>query len=110
MPYDLPADGQLAGKIAAVHARRCAGCHEAAEVSRLDWIDLARPEQSRFLAAPLAKTASGTGKCREAVYQDPTDPTTATCANWWNRPSGRHGDLPRRDLKSLEPKPKFASR
>jgi hypothetical protein len=73
-PYDMPNDKELAEKIAAVHARRCGDCHEPSEISRLDWIDLAQPSQSRFLAAPLAKSASGQGKCREAVYVDASDP------------------------------------
>ena len=101
MPYDLAADAQLQQQIAAVHARRCAECHDPAAVSRLDWIDLARPEQSRFLAAPLAKSASGLGKCAKAVYQDASDPDYRQLRQTVQAAVQRAWELPRRDVKSL---------
>ena len=57
-PTSLVADRDLAAKIAVVHEKRCAGCHQAGDVTRLDWISLRSPADSVFLAAPLAK-ASG---------------------------------------------------
>ncbi len=101
-PYDLPADTRLAAAVNAVATRRCASCHAPAEVSRLDWIDLRAPHKSRFLAAPLAKDAGGTGKCAGAVYRDRTDPdyralldeVTAAVNEAWRRP--------RRDLRVVK--------
>ena len=41
--YDLAADRELWAHLAAIHARRCGPCHKAAEVTRLDWIDIHAP-------------------------------------------------------------------
>jgi hypothetical protein len=101
-PYDLPRDRELAEKITAVHAKRCVECHQAAEVSRLDWIDLRRPRQSLFLAAPLAKEAGGTGKCRQTVYKDQTDPDYRAVLQAVETAVGKAWDRPRRDLRALE--------
>ena len=57
--YDIATDKELARQITAVHERRCSACHKAAEVSRLDWIDLRQPERTLFLCAPLSKSAGG---------------------------------------------------
>ena len=38
---------------------RCAACHDASDVTGPWWIDVERPEESLFLAAPLAKAAGG---------------------------------------------------
>ena len=101
MPYDLANDAELQQKIAAVHARRCAECHDPAAVSRLDWIDLFRPEQSRFLAAPLAKAAAGLGKCSKVVYRDASDPDYRLLRELVESSARKALQLPRRDVKSL---------
>lgn len=101
MPYELPADAQLATQLAAVHARRCTNCHAAGEVTRLDWIDLRRPSESRFLAAPLAKEASGWGKCREPVYRDANDPDYRAVRALIEAAVQKAWQRPRRDLKAL---------
>ncbi|HAK93961.1 MAG TPA: hypothetical protein DCM87_02855 [Planctomycetes bacterium] len=95
-------DAALAAKVSEVSARRCAACHAAPEISRLDWIDLRAPRKTRFLAAPLAKDAGGAGKCGAAVYRDSTDPdyralleaVTAAANEAWRRP--------RRDLEVVK--------
>jgi len=67
-PYDLPADAALLAKLSAVHARRCGSCHEPGAVTRIDWIDLRRPEASRFLVAPLGSGAGeGTAGAGDAA-------------------------------------------
>ena len=38
-------------------------------MTRLDWIDLAKPEQSRFLAAPLSKASAGTGRYQQYLLE-----------------------------------------
>ena len=99
--YELPADGQLVASIAAIHARRCSGCHPAAEISRSDWIDLRRPEQSLFLTAPLAKEAGGTARCSESVYRDSSDADYQAVLQLVTSAVRRAWDSPRRDLSAL---------
>jgi mono/diheme cytochrome c family protein len=100
-PYDLPADQELVSKIGAVHAKRCAACHSAADVSRLDWISLRQPRTSLFLAAPLAKEAGGMGKCKGVVYKDQSDPDYQAVAGIVEAAVRKALDFPRRDVKAL---------
>ena len=103
MPYDLPNGQQLADSIATVHAKRCATCHETGTITRLDWIDLKQPEQSRFLAAPLAKAAGGWGKCKEPIYKDQSDPDYRQVRQLVEAAVQMAWARPRRDLKPLLP-------
>ena len=98
-PYDMPADGQLTSRMAAVHARRCGECHDGGEVSRLDWIDLARPEQSLFLTAPLG-SAEDKGRCGKA-YKDRTDPDYQAVLSLVEAAVRKAWQYPRRDLRAL---------
>ncbi len=66
-PVDLEAT------LARVSAARCAGCHEKG-VPRDFYIRIEQPELNRFLLAPLAKSAGGTGRCGAAVFADRNDP------------------------------------
>ena len=108
-PYDLPADRALQARIAAVHARRCAACHQPASVSRLDWVDIRRPRQSRFLAAPLAKAAGGTGACKPGVYQDASDADYRALLDAVDAAVKRLWDRPRRDVRALKPPPELVA-
>ncbi|NQU22892.1 MAG: hypothetical protein HQ567_16570 [Candidatus Nealsonbacteria bacterium] len=98
-PYDMPADGELAGRIAAVHAKRCAACHKPTDVTRIDWIDLNRPERTRFLTAPLSGES---GKCKEAVYRGPDDPDYQIVLQLVQAAVKDARARPRRDLKAVE--------
>ncbi|MBM4034651.1 MAG: hypothetical protein FJ291_23145 [Planctomycetes bacterium] len=100
-PYDLAADRELAGKLAAVHAKRCAACHNPAEVSRLDWISLRDPKASLFLSAPLAKEAGGLAKCKQPTYKDSTDPDYQALLSVLNAAVQKAWSFPRRDLKAM---------
>ncbi len=100
-PYDLPGDAELAGAIAAVHARRCADCHSSEEVSRIDWIDINAPEESRFLTAPLAKDAKGAGRCAVPAYKDRNDPDYRAVLQLVETAVGRAWEYPRRDVEGL---------
>jgi hypothetical protein len=66
--YSLPNDKQLKASLGEIHGRRCAGCHQPAEVTRTEWIDLQAPEKSLFLTAPLAVESGGRGKCMKPSY------------------------------------------
>jgi mono/diheme cytochrome c family protein len=77
---------------AALFKQRCGGCHHhefndpkrGEEKTyrfagrnlnwRAPWFNLTRPEKSLFLRAPLAKEAGGLQLCKEAVFQDTSDP------------------------------------
>ncbi len=114
-PYELALDTALQNTIQAVHTRRCAACHKPDEVTRLDWIDLQAPNQSRFLAAPLAASAGGLGKCKggnaPAVYVNAADPDYAAVLNVVTAAVKKAWDAPRRDLRSFNdpvPAPRLA--
>jgi len=69
------APSRLAAIDRAIHTKRCGNCHAGAmPLARLEWLDLARPERSLFLAAPLASEAGGLGRCKADVYQSTSDP------------------------------------
>ncbi len=101
MPYNLAADQALIEAVAAVHARRCATCHQPGEVTRADWIDIHRPAQSLFLTAPLAEDAGGSGSCQEAVYADQSDPDYRAVRQVIEAAVAKAWDRPRRDLRAL---------
>ncbi|MGQ9573879.1 MAG: HzsA-related protein [Thermoguttaceae bacterium] len=110
IPYDLPNDRELEQKLAAIHGRRCSGCHQPGEVTRLDWIDLKSPQESLFLASPLSKHAGGRGKCGQPVYQDPSDPDYRQALELVQAAVRKAWEAPRRDLKALVPPPPLVRR
>ena len=107
---EMKLHGELVQKLTAIHAKRCAGCHQRGEVTRLDWINLRKPQESLFLAAPLAKAAAGKQKCSRAVYQDQSDPDYRAVLQLVQSAVRKAWDLPRRDVKSLEQKPTVVTR
>jgi len=108
-PYNLATDAALQQVITEVHTRRCAACHQPADVSRLDWVDIRQPARSLFLLAPLSKAAGGTDKCGavyvgrdDADYQALLQKVSAAVRETWSRP--------RRDVVTLPGTEAFASR
>lgn len=99
--YDLPADRALIERIAAVHATRCGACHQPAEVTRADWIDLRQPRRSLFLSAPLAREAGGSGRCRGPVYRSRADPDYQSLLGLVESAVAEAWARPRRDLRVL---------
>jgi len=100
-PYDMPADKELQKTVLKTHQKRCAECHTPDKVSRLDWIDLNAPEKSRFLTAPLAKTAGGTEHCGKAVYNGTNDADYAALRQAVEDAVKKAWQYPRRDLETL---------
>jgi len=100
--YDLAGDSALMKNLTELHARRCAACHEAKTVTRLDWINLHAPSQSLFLTAPLAKETGGRGKCRQPVYANQTDVDYRAARALVEVAVSKALGNPRRDLASLE--------
>ncbi len=101
MPYDMPADSELAGLITAVHTKRCSSCHEVAAISRLDWIDLHRPELSRFLNGPLAREAGGSGSCTRPTYRHMGDAAYQRVLKAVQTAVHQAWARPRRDLRAI---------
>ncbi|MBN2139288.1 MAG: discoidin domain-containing protein [Sedimentisphaerales bacterium] len=100
--YSLPADAALLDSIKTVHEKRCSACHKTSDVTRLDWVDIYRPDQSLFLAAPLAESAGGTAACGQAVYTDCNDPDYRTVLGLVNDAVEKSWEHPRRDLITLQ--------
>jgi len=105
--YDLAADMDLRKQILAIHERRCAGCHRTDEVTRLDWIDIHNPKQSLFLAAPLAKSAGGAGRCK-SIYRDTADTDYRAVLGVVRAAVGKAWAAPRRDMATLVKPPDMA--
>jgi len=100
-PYDMPADVALRQTILEVHQRRCADCHDPEAVTRLDWIDLQNPANSRFLTAPLSRMAGGTQRCGRIIYANQNDPDYATLRRVVEDAVERAKRFPRRDVEAL---------
>jgi len=103
--YSLPNDRELLDQITAVHARRCASCHQTSEVTRAEWIDIHQPARSPFLVAPLSKSAGGVGKCGETVYKDRTDSDYQSVLQIMEAAVDKAWQHPRRDLKTIHRQP-----
>ncbi|MBL7188687.1 MAG: discoidin domain-containing protein [Phycisphaerae bacterium] len=100
--YSLPADTGLIREISSIHERRCGSCHEASEISRPDWVDIRRPMQSLFLAAPLEKSAGGTGKCGKVTYRNREDVDYKAVLRLVADAVEQAWENPRRDLMALQ--------
>ena len=99
--YDIATDKELSRQITAVQERRCGACHKAAEVSRLDWIDLGQPDRTLFLRAPLSKAAGGDQTCKGAGYQDASDADYRLLRDLVTAAAQKAWSSPRRDLQAL---------
>ena len=94
--YDFTTDGELRNKITAVHERRCAACHDAKAVSRLDWIDIHNPENSLFLTAPRS------GKCTGLPYKAEDDADYHALLDLIRQTVDKAWRFPRRDLVNVK--------
>ncbi|NLY02320.1 MAG: hypothetical protein GXY83_40055 [Rhodopirellula sp.] len=104
LPYDLPADHALFDRVTAIHARRCGQCHQPADITRSDWIDLRDPAKSRFLTAPLGSPAGAAGKCGRTVYESPSDPDYCAVLELVRSAVDKAWQRPRRDLQAIVPR------
>jgi hypothetical protein len=99
--YDPAADRDLLEGLRGIHGRRCASCHDVDKVTRLDWIDLERPERSLFLTAPLSETGGGRQRCGQTVYADQNDPDYQQAQSLVSAAAAKAWKNPRRDLAAL---------
>jgi hypothetical protein len=100
--YNLPGDPELLKSLTAIHERRCATCHQPADVTRTDWIDIHRPERGLFLAAPLAQESGGSGKCQPSAYRDTSDPDYRAALGSVQAAVDKLWAAPRRDVMSVQ--------
>lgn len=56
-----------------VASRRCVECHKD-QIPRKFYTRMLKPENNNFMLAPLAKSAGGTEKCGQPVFQSKADP------------------------------------
>jgi len=64
---------QLDNVLANVAKSRCAACH-AQGIPRKFYTRITNPHLNDFLLSPLAKSAGGSGRCGQAVFQTTDDP------------------------------------
>ncbi len=87
----------------AVYARRCTSCHAKGEGRGQAWLSLnARDVRaSRMLAAPLARSAGGWGRCKGVVFADAADLDYQALLALLTDLSRRLKHNPREDLLSI---------
>ena len=87
-----------------VFNRRCVECHARGD-GRFDtwWMSINRRDvkKSRALAAPLALSAGGWGRCDPAVFTDPDDPDYGLLLSSLESLAGSLKENPRVDLVSI---------
>ncbi len=76
--YDLPGCRQLMPTdleqvLQVVAQRRCITCH-ASSIPRADFVRISNPQHNSFLSAPLAKSAGGSQRCSQVVFESTEDP------------------------------------
>jgi hypothetical protein len=91
-----------------IGSRRCAACHGNGQGRHNTWIaSINRRDvrQSRALAAPLAASAGGWGRCEGTVFADASDPDYRALLALWTDLDRRLKARPREDLLSLRGTP-----
>ncbi len=99
--YCIAADTELQGNIRQVHERSCVACHDADDITRPEWINLHRPDESLFLAAPLSSAAGGLERCEQVTYSGTDDPDYVLLRGLVDEAVKRAWTYPRRDVASL---------
>ncbi|MCX7599645.1 MAG: hypothetical protein N2512_12380 [Armatimonadetes bacterium] len=102
--YNIAEDKELWTALGAIQARRCASCHGDVPLTRPEWVDLAAPERSLFLAAPLAGAVTPSGrKCTPPPFGDRSDPDYQAILSLLREAVKKTWERPRRDLRCLAP-------
>jgi len=100
--------GQVREAVGKVFDRRCTNCH-GGDDGRHDtwWLSLSRHDvrQSRMLAAPLAASAGGWGRCEGGIFASTSDPDYQALLAALAGLADRLGRQPREDLVSLRGTP-----
>ena len=97
-------DGPVRKELEDVLNRRCADCHSRGD-GQFDtwWMSINRRDvtKSRALAAPLARSAGGWGRCGPAVFADTDDPDYRSLLRSLGMLAKSLGENPRVDLVSI---------
>lgn len=100
--------GQVRQALQQVYQRRCAGCHGRDDGRHDTWwlsLNWREPRKSRMLAAPLARTAGGWGRCGQGVFATTADPDYQTLFRALQTLAEQLREHPREDLFSLRGTP-----
>jgi len=100
----LPAE--LEASILEVSKRRCSECHEDVKAVQSFpnsfYVRIDHPERNRFLRAPLAKSAGGSGACGREVFANTDDPDYRKLLNLFEPLQDSLAQRPRMDMVPLE--------
>jgi hypothetical protein len=88
---------QLNPTLEKVADTRCLSCH-AQGVPREFYLRIEKPELNKFMLAPLAKAAGGTGKCSTAVFASTADPDYQALLKTFQPVAERLRQSPREDM------------
>jgi hypothetical protein len=94
--------------LADVATRRCVGCHQDAKIPRREWTRVTEPELNPFLLAPLAKSAGGSEKCGEPVFQTTDDPDYQAILATLTPAESMLAATPRIDMPGGHPSPEVS--
>jgi hypothetical protein len=90
-----------------VAARRCTSCHGEVEgvhsFPNSFYVRIDHPGRNRFLRAPLAKTAGGSGACGEAIFTSTDDPDYRALLDLFNPVQELLARRPRLDMEAIVP-------
>jgi len=93
---------ELDGILAEVAARRCAECHPNG-IPRDFYTRILRPENNRFLLAPLARSAGGTERCGRPVFASTDDPDYRKIVDLFRPIQELLRGRPRADMENFTP-------
>ena len=96
-----PAD--LDRVLAEVANRRCAECHADGKIPRREWTRITEPALNPFLLAPLAKSAGGSQRCGQAVFQTADDPDYQAILATFEQVEQMLAATPRMDMPHGQP-------
>ena len=93
---------ELDSTLKEVASRRCAECHKD-RIPRDFFTRILKPENNRFLLAPLAKSAGGTERCATVVFASKDDPDYRKIIDTFKPVQQLLEERPRADMDGFQP-------